>query len=176
MKIYFIFFVVFISQFSFAKTSQENRSDKKVEAAVHLGFEYRMTTTQISSSYFIDSNNLIGLKFGQESYNEERQTNFSVLYKHYVGNSFYVAGDFFYLKTKEDVNNTLDRFFMPVDFAHYESLGAGVKIGNQWTWKNFTLGCDWFGFGRRFVTFKKESSDLSRTTMTLLNLSLGASF
>lgn len=163
---------------SYAATSQEERANKQFELTVQAGVDYRFSPTQIGAMYFLDANNLLGLKVGADREGQnERQTNVSLQYKHFAGNSFYVAGEVFYLHTREDVNPFfLEVFGVPSKFAEYTSLGAGVRIGNQWTWKYFTLGCDWVGIGRRFGTFKKETDDLETTTWTLLNVGVGVSF
>lgn len=170
---FIILFLVLVSG-AMAATSQENRSGKKWEATIQEGFDYRFGTTQFMVSYFLDSDNLIGAKGGhnKSSGSHEQQTNFALQYKHYFGNSFYLAGEGFYLNTLEDT----DWFFADNGNSKYSSLGYGIRLGNQWTWKNFTLGCDWFGIGQRVGTFTKEDGNWSDTTLTVLNLFLGASF
>jgi hypothetical protein len=139
-----------------------------------------MSPTQLGGFYFLNSNNLIGFKVGVDREGEERQTNITSQYKHYVGNSFYVAGEVFYLHTREkeeikffrDAGTLSDKR----ELAEYSSLGVGVRIGNQWTWENLTIGCDWIGLGQRVGIFKKESSKLDNTTFTLINVIIGVSF
>ena len=162
-----------------AATSEENRADKKYELTFQAGMDYRMYPAQIAAMYFLDDNNLVGFKLGnaQDEDEEETQTNIALQYKHYASNSFYVAGEVFYLNTREDVHWIIDDILqIKNDNAEYTSLGAGIRIGNQWTWKHFTLGCDWIGVGHRFGTFKKDTDDLSNMTFTVLNIIIGASF
>ncbi len=169
-----IAFTFLLSLNALALTSSESRANKKFESTLQLGFDYRMATFQASVMYFLNADNLIGLKAGTIS-NTESQTNFALQYKHFFGNSFYMAGEGFYLRTREDVDGVILNNALH-DFARYESLGAGARIGNQWTWEHFTMGCDWVGFGRRFGTFRKDTDSLNDTTITLGNFYLGASF
>lgn len=88
-----------------------------------------------------------------------------IFYKHYEGNSFYVAGGLTYLNPYEEQDWDI---FDLNDLDKFTSIGADNRIGNQWHWKNFTLGCDWIGIGKRFVKFTKEDNYDSDTTATLL--------
>lgn len=176
MKNIFSVLILLSSFASFAGTSEEERANKQYELTLQVGADYRMSPTQIAAMYFIDSRNLVGLKMGVDRQGEERQTNIALQYKYYTSNSFYVAGEAFYLNTREDVNGFWGEVFDLHDYAEYSSLGAGIRIGNQWTWKYFTLGCDWIGIGQRVGTFKKETSALNETTFTLFNVIIGASF
>jgi hypothetical protein len=167
-----------VSLSSYGATSQEERAKQKVEVTSHLGINYRMASIGLGASYFLDADNLIGLKAG--SGNDEggdlKETYFALQYKHYFGNTFYITGETFYLNSREDVNGFWGDIFYWENNADYISLGAEVRIGNQWTWKNFTMGCDWVGLGHRFVTFKKESDNVEEITLSLVNFTIGASF
>jgi hypothetical protein len=55
-------------------------------------------------------------------------------------------------------------------------LGTGIRVGNQWQWKHFTLGCDWVGIGRVLSYFKYSESEKNFYTVTLMNVYLGWSF
>ncbi len=158
-------------------SSQENRANKKFEFTLQVGADYRMSPTQLAVMYFINSDNLIGLKAGDDRTGREHQTNVAIQYQHYTSNSFYVAGEVFYLNTTEDLDGFwADIFNIQREYARYSSLGAGIRIGNQWSWQNFTLGCDWIGIGRRVGSFRKETDKLIDETYTLLNVKVGASF
>lgn len=70
-----------------------------------------------------------------------KSTNIAVMYKKFLGNSFYIKG------------GAIGR---SVDFSREEtpqdekfkgtSFGASVGLGNQWHIKNFTLGADWISY------------------------------
>lgn len=160
-----------------AASSRENRANKKLELTVQVGLDYRMSPEQVSAMYFLNSDNLIGVKIGADREGKnERQTNAAIQYKHFTGNSFYFVPEIFYLNTRENITSWLNWRGNKDEFAEYRSMGAGIRIGNQWTWKNFTVGCDWVGVGHRIGTFKKETHKLEQTTFTLLNFMIGASF
>lgn len=173
--------ILFISFFAlsisaFGATSPENRANKKVELTYQLGGDYRMATTQVAAMYFIDSNRLVGLKAGSQNGNNEQQTSVAIQYKQYTTDSFYLAGEAFYLNTREDINGVWGDVFQTHDYAEYKSLGMGIRIGNQWTWDYFTLGCDWIGVGNRVIRFQRDTSKTSDLTITVLNIIAGISF
>lgn len=170
-----ILFLLCCSCNLFAATSLENRAGKKLELTFQAGGDYRTIPAQLSAMYFLDTNHLLGLKVGEFSGDNSHQTNLALQYKYYASNSFYLAGEVFYLNTREDVNG-LFAILNDREYAEYKSMGAGIRIGNQWTWKNFTMGCDWFGIGRRVGTFEKESDKLISETFTFFNFIIGASF
>lgn len=178
MKKIILLCTLFFSLTTLAATSQEERANKTVEVTAHFGYNYLMGSSGIGAMYFMDANNLVGLNLGSgnDGDDEEKETYFALHYKHYTGNSFYITGGAFYLNSTEDVNGFWGDVFNYQKEADFTSLGAEVRIGNQWSWKHFTLGCDWIGIGHRFVTFEKESDDVDDVTFTLLNLNIGASF
>jgi hypothetical protein len=160
-----------------AATSREERQNKTFELSFQLGgWDYRMSPYQVAGMYFLNSDNLIGLKAGVDSSGEERQTNIALQNKHYFSNSFYAAGEIFYLNSREDVTGLWGDLLNLQDYAEYVSTGAHIRIGNQWTWKHFTVGCDWIGIGHRVGTFRKDTDDLNANTFTLLNVIAGISF
>lgn len=178
LKMLLPFFCLILSVNIQAASSREGRSNKKFEFTFQAGGDYRMSPTQLAGMYFIDANNLVGLKVGVDRTGKDFQTSIATQYKYYTGNSFYVAGEVFYLNTREDTDGLINDIFSiheGID-AQYTSLGAGIRFGNQWTWKHFTLGCDWIGMGQRIGKFKKESSKLDDTVFTFFNFIIGASF
>jgi hypothetical protein len=174
----FLSLLTLISLSAFAATSEEERSTKKFELTLQSGGDYRMSTNQIAAMYFLHPNDLIGLKLGEGQGNsrKESQTNIAAQYKHYFSNSFYAAGEIFYLNSREDVNGFFGDIFNLRDYDNYSSMGAGIRIGNQWTWNHFTLGCDWVGIGQRVGTFRKDTSRLNNSTFTFLNVIIGTNF
>ncbi len=159
-----------------AASSEQNRSDKKIETTLQLASQdYRLPNLALSGMYYLTPKDLLGLKFGS-LHGKENQDSVAVQYKRYFGNSFYAAPELFYLRTHEEINGFWGDVFNLREFASYTSLGAGIRIGNQWTWENFTLGCDWIGIGQRFGSFRKDTNKLQDTTFTLLNLIIGMSW
>ncbi len=178
MKIFIILIALLSSVTANAETSEQNRSDKKIEASLQFApHDYRLPNSAVSGMYFLTPNDLLGLKLGSLS-GKENQNSIAIQYKRYFGNSFYAAPELFYLRSYEEINGFWADVFNinQREYASYKSLGAGVRIGNQWTWKNFTLGCDWIGIGQRFGTFHKDTSKLHNTTYTLLNFIIGMSW
>jgi len=176
MKISLIVFLCLFSSLLLAKTSREERALKDIELTLQFGFDYRMATTQTGVMYYLDADNLIGFKVGDTTVDSKKQTNLTFQYKHFAGNSFYVAGEIFYLNTLDDENWVANLFLQEERYAHYSSMGAGVRIGNQWTWNHFTLGCDWVGIGQRVGVFRRDYNDSDKITFTLLNVIAGFSF
>ena len=38
----------------------------------------------------------------------------------------------------------------------YEDVGTGFRVGNEWQWENFTMGCDWVGVSQPIYSNVKE--------------------
>jgi hypothetical protein len=161
-----------------ANSSQEARASKTYEATIQAGGDYRMSPTSLALMYFFNADNLLGLKAGVDRTGVEHQTNIALQFKHYASNSFYVAPEIFYLNTNEDVIGGFwsDVFNIQREYARYSSMGAGIRIGNQWTWKYVTVGCDWVGIGHRFGTWRRETRNLHSTTYTIMNFIVGVSW
>jgi hypothetical protein len=156
--------------------SQKNRADKNFMALLYYGYDYERETNQIGFFKFLSPNQLVGLRFGyrkhEESYDAKTtQTNLSAEFRQFVSNSFYLAGDINYLRYDH-----IDYDF-PEDLNEaYRGIGAGFRIGNQWFWKNITVGVDWIGIGQKIIHFRKEGDPFKGANATLLNLHVGVSF
>lgn len=174
MKIaFFVLFFSFVAQ-AFAATSQENRAQKKWEITAQTGADYRFYTTSYMLAYHLKPDDVLGLKLSHgRSEDDQQQTAVALQYKHFTGNSFYVAGELFYLNTYEDTDWII--FNQNIN-SRWISMGANIRIGNQWTWEHFTIGCDWVGIGRRFINFEQGDLDQAPYTGTLLNLYVGVRF
>lgn len=159
---------------AFGRTSEEIRADKNFEVLYKVGYDYRMATNQVGASYFFNANHILGARVGAAKDGGERQTNVSLEYKYFLSNSFYVAPEIFYLNTVED-EWWLSSLFR-IDYTRYTSMGAGVRIGNQWSWEYVSFGVDWFGIGQRVGTFHRDYTSITKNTFTLLNLTLSAHF
>ena len=175
MKLIFPLIVLLLTSQSFARTSKESREDKVIEASVENGYDYLFNTTQVGLGYYLNADNVLGLRAGQGKSDDEAQTSFSLYWKHFFGNSFYLMSDLNYLNSTE--KDFLSGLFFNNDTTYrYTSLGAHVRIGNQWTFGNFNLGVDWFGIGHRLVTLKRENESEVATTFTLANIRIGFNF
>ena len=154
--------------------SQEMRGDKSFQATVGLGYDYKLYQTSITVSKFLDADNMIGIHAGQGDDGDDHQTTVGIQSKHFLGNSFYIAPELYYLNYFEtdddkDIFDSIDE--------KITALGLSVRIGNQWQFKGVTLGCDWFGAGRNLVHWKRTDDFLSNPyTFTILNFYVGWSF
>ena len=156
-------------------SSREERQNKKFEISVSSGFDYIDYTYGVTLSKFIDADNVISLKGGFNNEGDDEQTHAAFQYKHFFGNSFYLAPEVYYFHFFEKNPNHDNIFDLSVD--RISSLGLGVRIGNQWSWKNFTLGVDWIGIGKHLITWSKDQDDLDLGySATLLNFYVGWSF
>ncbi len=175
MKILIFVLSLLFSFSSIARSSQEIRADKKFEVLYKGGYDYRMATNQFGISYFLNGDNILGARVGSIKDDDESQTNVSLEYKHFFSNSFYIAPEAFYLNTVEDELWFLSPL-IKVNTTKFTSMGAGVRIGNQWSWEYISFGLDWVGIGQRIGTFHKDAGTVNKTTFTLLNLTLAVHF
>ncbi len=172
MKI-ILFLFILLSLNSFAQT-ESNKFDVTIQA----GLDYRMSPTQLAVMYRFNPSHQLGLKAGVDREGDERQTSFALQSKHFFREILYIAPEIFYLNTREKESwwFTDVIFNQKATYAEYVSMGAGIRIGSQWTIKHFNLGFDWFGVGRRIGTFRKDYNNSEETTYTLLNVYAGLSF
>lgn len=123
-----------------------------------------------------------------------KSKSFGVHAKNFAGNSFYYRFGVDY----RDLEYQYTDNFITTTYRTFDSKSWGVTfgIGNQWQWKNFTLGCDWVGvtlplskkYSNESVTTsgslafeQSENEDAKKdltekTQINLLRFYLGASF
>lgn len=106
-------------------------------------------------------------------------------YRRFLGNSFNIMPTIYYRRNTADFNKEGNIFSIGIDNLIYEDVGTGIRIGNEWQWENFTMGCDWFGFNLTAVKinhketgvgFIEMHAPMKGLTMTLLSFYLGYSF
>lgn len=184
---YILVFICFTSLSTFAetKTSEQNREGLKYQFVGSLsGVQHSFTPNpSVEASYFINKNTQISLRHNKynESYESEQFSNegqvIQLGYKNFNSNSFYYRPSVFFREMK--IEDTEDTSYV------FRDLGVGYAIGNQWQWKNFTLGCDWVGANIRLSTLYYEDTKSSEVlirlkgyglTLDLLNFYLGLSF
>lgn len=193
----------------YESSSEFNRMDKQWTFGAQLvgvGPTYA-TSYGLTAGYFLNRNMIFFAEImtgnlDSDSFLDSNYTSFSTInidgrsigahFKHFVGNSFYYRAG-------------LDLRFIEYKFSHSSgdqasfkgtSLGLTFNIGNQWQWKNFTLGCDWIGLtvpmsdnykdeqlttgGSSFYDPQDFEDDkdtlLGDTTLNVLRFYLGASF
>lgn len=137
-------------------TSQSNREDKEfVFTAQPLGFGPSAIVTQgVSAGFLLNPDAILQVDFignNDEEYNDEtdlKVRSLSVSYKQFLGNSFYVKPGIEHRWVREDYHDDGAN-----EFWGYKGTMTGVQfaVGNQWQIKNFTIGCDWFGFTQSFL-------------------------
>lgn len=151
-----------------------NRATKNWDVQLSWGADYTLITQQLIIGKYLTANDIIGLKggHGKVKYGDwtDHQLNISLFYKKFLANSFYISPEVVYLKLEE----TEDDPVFDQDNEFYRGFGAGVRIGNQWNWTNFTIGCDWIGLGKLFLA--SENTENRSTYATLLNFYAGWSF
>lgn len=162
----------------FAQSSQANRSGKRLMiTGSPVGFSFGSPATGFQGAYFLSEDKLIGAGVYNISGSENSGTGIEIFYKSFESNTFYFQPTISYRNIKDD-----DTFF---DFSFSEEknyrardIAVGIKIGNQWQFKNFTLGCDWFGYSAIVGNFgRDEEADGGRDFhVTVANFYLGASF
>ena len=179
-------------------SSMANREGKTFTLnATMFGVFHGASAQSLEVGYHVDKNNIITLQGtrleGISTSENESLSNLdelrekhgrgnvvSIGLKHFVSNSFYVKPEI-YSRNQEFVYNALvfsDGSVAALEDGSIEDFGIHIKIGNQWQWENFTLGCDWVGFRQsinstRFGRVKNtERSGLS----SLVNFYLGATF
>jgi hypothetical protein len=164
--------LILFSSLSFAGPSEEVRATREYEALIHVGYDYRLDSTQGSIGKHLDKDNVISFKAGSGSDSAHRQFSAAFQFKHFEGDSFYVAPELYYV----NYFNSNDDDYYDLDPGHFSAAGLGVRIGNQWHLKHFTLGFDWIGIGRNIVYWTNTYEEKYDYTITLLNMSLGYSF
>lgn len=139
---------------AFAGNSQENRKSLDYQATMGLGNLELASGYGLSLSKFLDENSLLGVtaKVGIQSDvdddRDQRETNFDVHFKRFLGNSFYLNPKLYYLNWNDPRENLPERSLT--------SIGAGVSLGNQWQWERFTVGADWLSISKNLIYFKRE--------------------
>ena len=154
--------------------SEVIRAEKSHEVAISWGQDYKIVTTQLILSKYLAANEVIGFKFGYGTDHRgnyhDTQLNISFQYKRFLSNSFYVSPEVTYLKFEQSEDN----YYPDQDNEFYRGFGIGFRIGNQWHFENFIIGCDWVGLGKLLVA--TEDTDNLNSYATLLNTYIGCSF
>lgn len=186
-------------------TSQSTRADKKFTATYQITGVGPSSTfaSGIAVGFFLQPDWVIMIEgtSGREATifdifddTDVKSTSFGVHAKNFAGNSFYYRfgvdyRDLEYKYTDNFITTTTRTF-------DSKSWAVSLNIGNQWQFKNFTLGCDWVGvtlplskkYSNESVATtgdlayeQRENEDAKedlteRTQINLLRFYLGASF
>jgi hypothetical protein len=170
--------------------SFENRESKKFQLAIGmLGHEYIGTNAiTLSAGYFLDPQSILLVRYsnlnGRGLDDDDSATLRAVTlgYRRFVANSFNLTPSVYYKRTTQKDNFTW--FTTTSKTEVYEDIGIGFRIGNEWQWENFTLGCDWFGINRTMKVLNEKNVDdnwelfdtNSKYSFTIASFYLGYSF
>ncbi|MBY0412546.1 MAG: hypothetical protein K2Q18_00200, partial [Bdellovibrionales bacterium] len=173
-------------------SSAENRENLKYQiTGSFLGHEYvAWSPLTISLGYFIDPDNILIARYsnynGSDSVwdndNSESLRAVTLGVRHFFNNSFNIMPTVYYRRSTKEGDYSI--FSGTHGKLTYEDVGIGVRIGNEWQWQNFTLGCDWVGVGRTAIKINDQKTggswddfDSDREyTVTLASFYLGFSF
>lgn len=173
------------------QTSSGNRKNLKYQiAAGIIGTEYIKYPITLSVGYYIHSDGILSLRYSALNHSDKwgayKMKAVTLGYRRFFGNSFNVMPSIYYKR------NTAD-FYTEGSYPYvlgsnnliYEDIGTGFRVGNEWQWQNFTMGCDWFGLNYKAyeINFKEKSlgpidthAPMKALTMTILSFYLGYSF
>lgn len=147
-----------------------------------LGVNFLTVSSALEFGYYLSTDEILSLQYismrDRNTYRNEARDGFAleIGYKKFTSNSFYIKPELYYrTQLKEDSYDDQDGIYTFKDFT---DIGVIFKIGNQWQWESFTLGCDWIGVGRSLIVIDDVSGDDfdKRVSISYLNLNLGMSF
>ena len=187
-----------------ADSSEVMREGKKGFVTVTLLGLSPGSVSGIDAGAFLNPNLLVAANyeisstkfgFGGTDLLEDKEKSVSVYAKRFWGNSFYTNLGVAYrsVKHKENTISFSNTSVTVTNLSKEQSFNREdltFALGNQWQWKNFTLGCDWFGvsyaISQQVVTNKATDTSTNQPTtadpikkdnqIRLLALYLGASF
>jgi len=170
--------------------SYAKRQHQKLFSTIGFGANYLGSENTVEAGAFLKSNTLISLKYHNlklsNSYYEDSSKKsyaISLNLKQFTGNSFYLKPTIalvkkYYTGIKTNIfASTSTR----ID-ASSSKIMAGVAIGNQWQYDNFTIGCDWIGLATKIKTIentKPENTfliDDINLNLSALNFYIGITF
>lgn len=170
--------------------SKEARPNLKYQLAVAiLGREYIGNGVTVSAGHFLSPNDLVTLRY--TTYNGSNDKALQKLraltagYRHFWGNSFNVMPTVYYRRNTADYFKEDHVTVTGSSNLIYEDIGLGIRLGNEFQWKNITLGCDWLGVNHTLKKLNHEeraqgtidSLKLQKNlTITLLSFYLGYAF
>ena len=174
-----------------SNSSMENRKALQYQmAAGIIGREYIGSPLTVSLGYFINPDSILNLRYsvlnsGRDDKAAQRMRAVTLGYRHFFGNSFNIMPTVYYRRNTSDYKNEGSFIVFGPSNLIYEDVGIGFRLGNEWQWENFTMGCDWFGINRTLVelNYKQQAVGLiddialeKSVTLTLLSFYIGYSF
>ena len=163
----------------FAQSSMQNREGKRFQlTGSPAGVNFSASGTGFQAAYFLSTNSQVGFGIYDIDGFDFRGTGAELFYKHFESNTFYYKPSIGYRNVTND-EDFFD-FFGSTETAdtRLRDLAVGIKIGNQWQFDSFTLGCDWFGYSHVVANFgRDDEAETSRYGhITIASFYLGASF
>lgn len=157
-----------------ARSSSVNRRDKTIGINVGAGFESVTATFSFALNYIVDENLMLELRVSDgENVTEKNPTdeidNFSSVslgVKYFVSDSFYIKPAFEYIDTRDDENGVSQVI---------TGNGFSFTVGNQWQYRNLTIGVDWVG-AKHIISASKLEGDADRTHLTFAGFYVGTTF
>lgn len=186
-------------------TSTRTRESKKytINASL-LGITHNTLSRSLEVGHHLNSSTIISLQHsdlqaGPTTLDEGKYSNdelntwkrngvgssLSFGAKKFLSNSFYMKAETYY-RNQDYINKTGSKkstangewIVVYKETSRIEDMGATLKVGNQWQWDTFTLGCDWVGLNRSLSILsqngKVENNALN--SLNLVNFYFGLSF
>ena len=175
--------------------SQTRRTEGNYKYQINAGLagvEYvGIGAATVGLGYFLSPKSMLSLKYAnQNGTNGDEATKMRSLtlgYRYFTGNSFNIMPAIYYRRSNSVhyraafFTGTPERSTLT-----YEDVGAGLRIGNEWQWENFTLGADWIGVNAKVIQINKEKHNGSGDfdlfsieediTITMLSFYIGYTF
>ena len=203
MKKTLLFVILTLTTQVFAAKSNIEREDKSLMVtASPLLFEYSTLAISAEIGKFLSPNEILSLQLtalregaGTTTYGDEDSESdesdeiweeagkgfaLNINYKKFFGQTFYIKPSVYY-KSQNIVKSTssIGGVLVDKEAGYVHDLGIGFKVGNQWQWSKFTLGCDWIGYNKKIALLDISGNldeDVYQDSLSLLNLYLGMSF
>lgn len=162
-----------------SKMQRENK--KYLINASLFGVSFLTFSSSLEFGYYLSIDEILSLQLtglnDRNSIEGQSEDGFAVElgYKMFVSNSFYIKPELYYRAQNREVeyDYLIDRY----EFKDFKDIGIFFKIGNQWQWDNFTIGCDWLGIGRTVLALEDSDDYFDRSAeISYLNFYLGMSF
>jgi hypothetical protein len=118
-----------------------------------IGREYVATPITMGAGYIINPNTILTLRYSvfnglADDGAAEKLRAVTLGLRIFMGNSFNIMPTAYYRRNTSDYFRTGDIFFSGNNNLVYEDLGVGFRIGNEWQWEHFMMGCDWLGINK----------------------------
>jgi hypothetical protein len=138
--------------------SARNREGKSVlltATPIGLG-PVTLVSQGLSAGLYVNPDAIVQLDFLANADDDYDGSNYDtkirslgLFFKQFLGNSFYIKPGFEYRWIHHSYNysglNSESWGFKA------NTLGVSLAIGNQWQFRGFTMGCDWFGVSQTFT-------------------------